>query len=323
MKICFSVLIVYLLSFSFLRAQELELKKNYEYELPDGYDCTIMEVVNQQLVITCPQTKSFFYLEDTKDESLQDVSYTIGRGPAEMGRAPFGIGILEEKIVLLDPGLQRVLTYDMKTNELGVNKLDVRNSLLGLYSTYINDTVFLKAWTGLEGKEIGYFYNVNTFEKSKAYKLPEGISVFEASGDVKITNDNILFASMTGGMIYEWKINNTNESLQWEVFNFQPKLREANLNGQRAMISTGSEYKILDIEYNPINSDQFLLLIESTNDGDIFMSNFLYVFDRTQKKIVDKIELEAKANLMEMESGFLYLHYEDEDKLVKYEIRKK
>jgi len=320
MKFCFSVLVISLLSFLSIKAQDLEINKLYEYELPDGYDCTIMEVINHKLVITCPQTNSFFYLENTKDQRLKEVTYTIGRGPGELSRIPFGIGIFEDKIALLDPGMKRLLTYNKKVDGLSVSKLNIRSTLLGLFSTYIKDTVFLKTWTGLEGKEIGYFYNVNTSEKSKIYKLPEEISVFEASGDVKITDKNILFASMTGGMIYEWKINNMDESMQWEVFNFEPKYRNVSFNGRPAQISTGSDYKILDIEYNPLDDNQFFLLITPTNNGDTFFGNFIYIFDRKEKKVVDRIELEAEANLMEIESGFLYLHYEDEDRLTKYEI---
>jgi len=323
MKFCFSALLVYLLSFLSVKAQELELKKSYEYELPDGYDCTFMEAINQKLVITCPKTNSFFYLEHTKNQTLQSVTYTIGSGPEEMSRAPFGIGILEEKVVLMDPGLRRVLTYEKKTNGLSVNKLNVRNSLLGLYSTYKKDTVFLKTWSGLEGTDIGFFYNVNTFEKSKSYKLPEEISVFEAPGDIEITDDKILFASLKRGVVYEWQINGENESNQWKIFDFEPKYRNVNYNGKPAQISTGSEHEILDIEYNPLNGNQFFLLINSVNGEDTFMSNFIYVFDRSEEKIVDRIELEAEANLMEIESDFLFLHYEDEDKLVKYEILKK
>ncbi len=324
MKRCFFVLVICFLSFSSIKAQEIELKKSYEYELPDGYDCTLLDATNGKVAITCPDAHSFFYLDNTEeDRQLKEVTYTIGRGPAEISRAPFGIGIIQDKIVLSDSELRRLFVYNMGTNEISIIKLGIRNTILGLYTTNKKNTVFLKTWAGLKGKEIGFFYNINTAEKSKMYNTTEEISVFEASGEIEITDEKILFASLQGGFISQWGINEEgNKNQLWEIFDSEIKLERATMNGRPALIPSDSEYEILDIEFNPLNANQFFLLISPVNEGDAFKGNYMYVFDQAEKKIVHKIELESEADLMEVDSGFLYLHFEDEDKLVKYEIGK-
>lgn len=300
-----------------LEAQKITLEKVKEFNLPDGYDCNLLDIVREEIVITCPRTSAFYH--STNGEDLKEIPYNIGRGPGELSRGPFGIGILNDHIVFSDPDLQRMFIYDKRNQSFFVKKIKTDRGLSYIYSTDYDSLIFVRN-EALEG--IGNLYNLNTGEFSDPFFTDKPFeNVFLQSGRVEVQGDVLLFGSLHEGYVSIWDLKKHQQIKKYQLFkNKDTEERAGQMKGLSGFIPPNSENKIQGVGlYQKGDGGQLILtLIKSrTNEFDM---NKLYVFDTKKEQFVSEIKLEAEADLFEISGEFLYVHYEEMDKLVKYKL---
>lgn len=315
-KILYATLLV--LCYNSAYAQGIAISKIGEYALPEGYDCTILSVQNPEIVITCPRTYAFYYLAEGEKE-FKEVRYRIGRGPDELNRAPFGVAILENEIVFADTDLQRFFKYNKNTEKFSVQTIKVDGGLHGINSTRNNSVLFLKGNSVINR---GVFYNYYTGEETIELLYPEQISsVFEADGAIYITDNFLFFGSLYHGYVSSWDVNTGEFYKKWIIYNpGNTRERSANMGGMSGFIPPATDIQLLDVaSYHIDNKLYLLLLIQSKNDKK-YVTDRLYVFDTEKNKITSNIKLESEADMFDLSGNHLYVHYNELDKLVEYNL---
>ena len=321
MKTILTLIIISLVSCaSNLKAQKITLEKVKEFNLPDGYDCNLLEVVQEEIVVTCPQASAFYHSMDGED--FKEVQYKYGRGPGELGRGPFGIGILKDYIVFSDPDLQRLFVYDKVKESFFVRNIKVDRGLTFLSSSDYDSLIFIRNRTL---NSLGNLYNFYTQKFFKPFLTKEPFeNSFLRDGQVELLDNLLLFGSFHEGYVSIWDLKKQKQIEKYQLFkNNETRERSTQMNGMPGFIPPNSENNIEGIGlYTKTEGDQFIIvLIKSrTNEFDL---NKLYVFDTKKEQFVSEIKLEAEAKVFEMSGNFVYVHYEDLDKLVKYKMSAK
>ena len=310
-------LILVLLFGSNLIAQRVSIEKVKEYNLPDGYDCTIVGVVREEIVITCPDTRAFYH--SVAGEDLKEVPYQLGRGPGELNRAPFGIGILKNQIVFSDPDLQRLFIYDKRDQSFSVKLIKPDGGLSYIHSTKNDSLIFVR--NGLL-TSLGNLYNVNTDEFSEDFLLdkPSG-NAFLQDGRIEVYDNVLLFGSAHEGYVSVWDLKTHKQVNKYQLFeNRNTKQRQAQMNGLSGFIAPASENQIEGVGlYQNQNGEELVFVLIESRVRKYDMDK-LYIYSPSKKKFISELKLEAKANLFQISGEFLYVHYEDLDKLVKYKL---
>lgn len=309
-------IIVPLILWCNIQAQDIRIEKVKEFKLPDGYDCTLLEVVREEIVITCPDTRAFFY--SVNNEDLKEIRYQLGRGPGELNRAPFGIAILSNQIVFSDPDLQRLFIYDKVDQLFSVETIKIDGGFTYLHSTENDSDIFIR--NGLLGS-LGNLYNISSRVLSKDFVLdnPFG-NIFLKDGIIEVYGDLLLFGSMHEGYISFWDLKTHQQIKKYQLYeNKDTKERQAKMSGLSGYIPPNSENQIKGVGLYQ-NEKQQLILVLIKSKINKFSLDKLYVYDTSSEKFVSEIKLEAEADMFETSGEFLYVHYEDLDKLVKYKL---
>ena len=300
-------------------AQYLEINKMDEFFLPKGYDCTILQAKDDTAVITCPNTYAFFYtLEKNDSSNIREVKYSLGRGPGEFNRAPFGVGILRDRIVFSDPDLQRLIIYNFEEDEFSTKILSERKSFSGVFTMDSKNRVLI---TGYDQSLRGYIYNMEEDKVELQILYPEEISsAFEGDGEIAFKKDKMMFGSLYHGYVTIWNTVNGDNLGRWQILKAEKVTpRTANYNGMMGSIPPRTEYRLSDVDFSPFNDDHLLVLIESQEEKK-YKNNYLYLYDMDRSEIISKIKLEGITDMFEVEGEYLYVHYEELDKLVKYQL---
>ncbi|MEO9887436.1 MAG: hypothetical protein ABJR05_06415 [Balneola sp.] len=318
-----SILVSITLAFFFnanVKAQKITLEKVKEFALPNGYDCNLLDVVQEEIVITCPRTSAFYH--SINGEDLKEISYNIGRGPGELSRVPFGIGILKDHIVFSDPDLQRMFIYDKKTKFFFVKRIKLDRGLSFIYSTDYDSLIFIRN-KALEG--IGYMYNLNTGKLSDPFLKDKPFeNAFLQDGRVEVQGDVLLFGSLHEGYVSIWDLKKYQQIKKYQLFkNKNIEERSAQMNGLSGFIPPNSENKIQGVGLYEQGDGRQLILTLIESRANEFDMNKLYVFDTIKEQFVSEIKLESEGDMFEISGDYLYVHYEDRDKLVKYKLSAK
>jgi len=121
-----------------------------------------------------------------------------------------------------------------------------------------------------------------------------------------------------------WDLKKHQQIKKYQLFkNKDTEKRSAQMNGLSGFIPPNSENKIKGVGlYQKKGGGELILtLIESTNEE--FDMDKLYVFDTKKEQFVSEIKLETEGDMFEISGDYLYVHYEDRDKLVKYKLNAK
>lgn len=297
-------------------AQNLKLQKIIEHSLPEGYQRSMLEVVDEEIVLTSPEVLSFYW--GIKNEKLKEVTYRLGRGPGEIGRAPFGIAILEDRIVFADSDLQRLFMFDKKNSTFSVQPIKPEKGFSFLNSTLIDSLIFVR---NRNNSSLGVLYNPYTKQFHKELKMEKKFdSIFLKDGQFEIYHDTLLFGSMYEGYVSLWSIEAGKEEKRWEIFsNKNTKERKGNMGRLSGFVAPRAENQIIGLSLKVVDEKLYFLILVNSFDGK-YRNDEIYIYDTQKEKITSSLELEGSADLFDLSGDYLYVHYNEMDKLVKYKL---
>lgn len=300
-----------------LQAQHVTIDAVKEYDLPNGYTCNTLEVIREEIVVTCPQTQGIYYAADGSE--LKEIRYTLGRGPGELNRAPFGTGILNDRIVFADPDLQRLFIYDKQSGSFSVKPIRPKEGLFGVHTWHGDSLIFIRN-QALES--LGSMYNIYTDEFLEDFLLDTPFeNAFSGDGPIQIQENLLLFGSAYEGYVTVWDIEKRKQIAKYQLFkNKDTEPRRARMHGLLGSIPPNAESTIKGVGwYQHSGGQPFILVLIKSKEGTYDMDK-IYVYDTGKKEFARAIALPANAHLFDVSGEYLYVYYNELDKLIKYKL---
>ena len=251
MKKISAFLCCYFLLAGFSFAQN-KLKLIHKYKFEKGYFNSFIEASGDSVYLVCPDLRQL-YIVDSQEQSIGTVSFSIGRGPGEISRGPFGLDITQKYIYMGDPDGQRFSRYDKQTGELetvayqGKLPMDMIYHLPGPELLVSPRSLNLDAY---------FTYDPNGNLVTTSYPFPEKIgrnNLYRYSGMPTANEKYLIQANRYHGDLIVWDIASGKLLKSSKILSVSaPKSEKKALgNGVGYMPPTDPELEIQDISAMP------------------------------------------------------------------------